>query len=506
MEMETETETESDEDMEMETMVFEVTEIDLEYEFDASRWFDFTREELSLESRAAELWFETAQSYPPSPFAMKLLMKEESFSDEKTESLSKSEDGEVIVDVQENDREISQQPDVNETGNGMRSGVFTFIQGGGTLNKVPNQSLLKGPTFSNRIHSDKLKCRPKSSIRPIPRSSTLMKPTASLLAKQDNARMQVDEIKCPSSEIQSAKRQKLDGGLLRKVAEATQETNLVHKTLKKDLDRNSLHARMKITVPQEPDFATSHRANRIRHKGTDKLDQDSTSVYRFKARPLNRKIFDGPSLPIRKNSTPKLPEFQEFRLKTSERAMQHSSAVSTPSYQGTSYRKESDKPNRTAFLDGVNREPRRPRAMDIPKDDDRKHLFKARPLNNKILSSGRDIGIFGKSKRETTAPLTQTQGFSFHSERRAQPDLPTDLFSKLSLSSELRPNNGSRLRFPQPEQVKVSKENRLNSFQAGNERTSKFTGKPMVQHGVVPETSRQWTSRSGKLEATVQLN
>lgn len=47
---------------------------------------------------------------------MKLLMKEESFSDEKTESLSKSEDGEVIVDVQENDREISQQPDVNETG------------------------------------------------------------------------------------------------------------------------------------------------------------------------------------------------------------------------------------------------------------------------------------------------------------------------------------------------------------------------------------------------------
>jgi len=29
--------------------------------------------------------------------------------------------------------------------------------------------------------------------------------------------MQVDEIKCLSSEIQSAKRQKLDGGLLRKV-------------------------------------------------------------------------------------------------------------------------------------------------------------------------------------------------------------------------------------------------------------------------------------------------
>ncbi|KAG7615656.1 putative TPX2 central domain-containing protein [Arabidopsis thaliana] len=501
MEMETDTETESDEDMEMETMVFEVTEIDLEYEFDASRWFDFTREELPLESRAAELWFETAQSYPPSPFAMKLLMIEEVY-DEKTESLSKSEDGEVTVEVQESDREIPQQPDVNETGNGMKSGVFRFIQGG-TLSKVPNDSLHKGPTFSNRIHSDKLKYRPKSSIRPITRSSTLMKPTASVLAKQDNARlhMQVDEIKCLSSEIQSAKRQKLDGGLLRKVAEAAQETNLVHKALKKDLDKNSLHTRMKITIPQEPDFATSHRANRIRHKNDAKLEQDSTSVYRFKARPLNRKIFEAPSLPIRKNSTPKLPEFQEFRLKTSERAMQHSSAVSTSSYQGNNNHKEADKPNRT-FPDGVNREPRRQRAIDIPKDDVRKDLFKARPLNNKILSSGREIGMFTKSKRETTAPL----GFSFHSERKAQPDLPTDLFSKLSLSSELRPNNGSRLRFPQPEQVKGSKENRLNSFQAGNERTSKFMGKPMVQPGVVPETSRQWTSRSGKLEAAVQLN
>ncbi|VYS62373.1 unnamed protein product [Arabidopsis thaliana] len=501
MEMGTDTETESDEDMEMETMVFEVTEIDLEYEFDASRWFDFTREELPLESRAAELWFETAQSYPPSPFAMKLLMIEEVY-DEKTESLSKSEDGEVTVEVRESDREIPQQPDVNETGNGMKSGVFRFIQGG-TLSKVPNDSLHKGPTFSNRIHSDKLKYRPKSSIRPITRSSTLMKPTASVLAKQDNARlhMQVDEIKCLSSEIQSAKRQKLDGGLLRKVAEAAQETNLVHKALKKDLDKNSLHTRMKITIPQEPDFATSHRANRIRHKNDAKLEQDSTSVYRFKARPLNRKIFEAPSLPIRKNSTPKLPEFQEFRLKTSERAMQHSSAVSTSSYQGNNNHKEADKPNRT-FPDGVNREPRRQRAIDIPKDDVRKDLFKARPLNNKILSSGREIGMFTKSKRETTAPL----GFSFHSERKAQPDLPTDLFSKLSLSSELRPNNGSRLRFPQPEQVKGSKENRLNSFQAGNERTSKFMGKPMVQPGVVPETSRQWTSRSGKLEAAVQLN
>lgn len=45
---------------------FQCLEIDLEYEFDASRFFDFTRPESLAEARAAELWFETAASYPPS--------------------------------------------------------------------------------------------------------------------------------------------------------------------------------------------------------------------------------------------------------------------------------------------------------------------------------------------------------------------------------------------------------------------------------------------------------
>ncbi|CAA7018583.1 unnamed protein product [Microthlaspi erraticum] len=459
--METDTESESDEDMEMEEpLVFEVSEIDLEYEFEAARWHDFTREELETESRVAELWFESAQSYPPSPFTRKLLMIEE-VSDDKTEPSSlKSEDGEVTADViMESDREIKEQPDdVNETGNVVRSEVFTFIHGGSSLKKDPNQSLHKGPTFSNRIHSDKLRSQTKSSTRPTPRSSTLMKPTASQLAKQDSVRhrMQVKEkslFPSSASEVQATKRQKLDGGLLHKVAATTQEMSFVHKAVKK------------ITVPQEPDFATSARANRIRHRNDATIEQDSGSVYRFKARPFNRKIFEAPSLPIRKKSTPKLPEFQEFHLKTSERAMQHSSAVSIGNHH---YRKRSDdKADVTALLDGVNREPRRPRAVETPKDDDRKQFLKARPLDNKMVSSRRDIGFFRKSKRETEVPL------------------PTDLFSKLSIKSELQPNNGSRLRFPQPEQEKGSKENRLNSFQAGNERTSSVTGK---QHGL-------WTTR-----------
>lgn len=46
--------------------VFEAHEIDLEYEFEAARYFDLTREETPVEAWEAENWFESAKSYPPS--------------------------------------------------------------------------------------------------------------------------------------------------------------------------------------------------------------------------------------------------------------------------------------------------------------------------------------------------------------------------------------------------------------------------------------------------------
>lgn len=61
-----------EEDMEIEennnnnNVVFVAHEIDLDYEFDAARFFDFCVQESAAEARQAELWFETAGSYPPS--------------------------------------------------------------------------------------------------------------------------------------------------------------------------------------------------------------------------------------------------------------------------------------------------------------------------------------------------------------------------------------------------------------------------------------------------------
>ncbi|CAN6913968.1 unnamed protein product, partial [Brassica oleracea] len=450
--------------MEMEPMVIEVKEIDMEYEFDTARWYDFTRMELPAESEAAELWFHSAPSYAPSPFVTTLLLREEVSHD------ITDEDEEVTADVCGINREIyHQHPHLNKN----------------------------GPTVSNHNHSDnKPKFRAQSSIRPTSRNSTLMRPTASQLAKQNHASkfpMQVGQIHekglC-GTEVQAAKRQKLDGGLLRKVAGTKQEMSFVHKIHKKDttLDRNSQHTRIKLTTPHEHDFATSQRAHKIRHNNDQKLEQDSTAVYRFKARPFNRKIFDAPSLPIRKKSTPKLTEFQEFHLKTSERAMQHSSAVTKRSNQWNHAYKGPDKSNITDVFDGVSMESRKPSGMDISKHDlsEGKHVFKARLLNKKF-----------PGKDETDSEMA-TQEFNFQPEKRVQQDLPTDLFSKLSIKSELKQNNGSCLRFTQ---AKGFKENRVNSFQAGNEVTPVekilSSAGQHIQSGhirIIPETNQRWTA------------
>lgn len=45
---------------------FTAVEIDTDYEFEAARFFDFTRKETIDEARQAEMWFDSVQSYPPS--------------------------------------------------------------------------------------------------------------------------------------------------------------------------------------------------------------------------------------------------------------------------------------------------------------------------------------------------------------------------------------------------------------------------------------------------------
>ncbi|CAI0417423.1 unnamed protein product [Linum tenue] len=277
-----------EEEMEVELFYYEAREVDPDYEFDAPMFFDFSREETFAEALLAERWFGAASSYPPSPFVAKLVLREEIML--QNINTSPKPKGAEYMTTSLNDED------------------------GGALG--PESAAVgddhKGFIFYNHILSDKFKAK-ENPLKPKSRGcSTLMRPTASLLAKQIRAphvggsrfQMALDQKgkSIPNSsmvENQAAKRQKLEGGHLRKVGDANPQTDFLHKA----------PAKLRITIPREPDFETAHRAHRTRPMITSEFEHTTVAVRRFKARPLNRKILEAPSLPIPKKSTPRLPEF-----------------------------------------------------------------------------------------------------------------------------------------------------------------------------------------------------
>ncbi|XP_010325443.1 protein TPX2 isoform X1 [Solanum lycopersicum] len=486
---------------EMEDMVeytFTAVEIDLDYEFDAPRYFDLGCEEALPETRQAESWFESAGSYPPSPFVTRLISKEDSFL-ENIHVSPKSKVVNMSLSGSDSDIEVEQEvPAVMEEGVGNNAEISANL-GISNAEKLLNQlrQLPSGLTFYNHTATGatattgKTRCSGKPSC---PRGSTLMKPTASHLAKQNLPRP-IGESRLPTFlvekngtsstviETQAAKRQKLESGHLRKVvfvAEAKPVFSFVHKAPKRDgkVDCNNTLVKPRITIPREPALQTTHRAQRARPKDSVQAENlPPTAIRRFKALPLNRKIFEGPSLPP-KRSNPQLPQFQEFHLKTSERAVQHRSAVSTSAANSSSTNdKVLQKVSSNSTLECGNRESRRFNHVEAPKQEEpvSTYNFKALPLNKKILSSKGDIGVFRNTKKETTVPME----FNFHTVKRIHHNPPIDLFNKLSLMSEPQQAAGVQSKAQRPSCLpsKGSKENRWAYFQQNHEIVHTETGK-----------------------------
>ncbi|XP_035831063.1 protein TPX2 isoform X5 [Helianthus annuus] len=381
---------------------FTAVEFDVDYEFDAPRFFDFAREESVHEASDAELWFDSAQSYPPSPFAVRLLSREQSGNASGATS-SKGPDnapGESSMALSNTDGDVANE--------GVSLDLKNYC-----LQTLQNQQSI-GAALKESIINANCKSKTKSSWKPsVSRTSTLMKPTASQLAKQnqerlmDNFRFQKSGNNSSVVESQAAKRQKLEGGHLCKVTDTNQQAHFVHKAPKREgnVDGNLGHGRLRITVPRPPDLATAQRAQRIRQKDNGGNEHVATRAHGFRARPLNRKIFEAPSFLHQKRSVPQLPEFQ------------------TP-----------QKPTFAFGVESSSRGSKGPHVTGAPKQEDCEtiHRFKALPLNKKIFSSKGDLGVFRSNKRETTVAMV----FNFQTEKRAHHAPPVDLFNKLSLASE----------------------------------------------------------------------
>ncbi|KAG9445106.1 hypothetical protein H6P81_016446 [Aristolochia fimbriata] len=419
-------------------------ETDFDYEFDAPRYFDFVRGESPEEVREAELWFRTAPSYPPSPYVAKLNARgvlTESTNTYHSSNDAATESCTITYSVK------AVEPEMSAAGQEKR-----------------------GCTFYSQITQVGPKAKAKSLVRgPSSRSSTLMKPTASHLAKQ-NQRLEVKissqlehrfdkALACEAdrilknqsaNETQATKRQKLEKGHVCKLPDVQQQTNLTHKAPRKGapVDGCFEQPRLKLTIPREPELVTAQRAQRMRSKNDEKFGERPTTTSIFRARPLNRKIFEAPLLPLSQNRTPRMPEFHEFHLRTSERAMHHFSASSQQSGKSSDkvIQREMNTFGTMSSVFGSSQsmqqsvatssKPLKASVRDDLKHEGCVHKFKARPLDKKIFASKGDIGVFRTVKRETTIPM----GFNFLTDKRFQQNPPTELFSQLSLASEVSQN------------------------------------------------------------------
>ncbi|KAM1020644.1 hypothetical protein ACFX2J_041660 [Malus domestica] len=249
---------------------FEGGEIDMDREFDVPKFYDFTRPETGREAEEAEEWFLSAGGYQPSPFLEKLLNWQKGIHPEPVKNSAEPKDVEEV--------EVIRCIDSN---NCMEAEVSAVVDD--NIRELPIHMAQDTPS-----------AKPKSPGKspPLSRSSTLMKPTASQLAKQNHCRevhsnrllrrmakklRKLDEKSQNSSP--PMKRQKLEAGCVRKVAEQLKHQPLwLHKV-------GADAARPKVTVLKEPNLETANRAQRrIRLMPNQEKNQKFTGLLHGLAR------------------------------------------------------------------------------------------------------------------------------------------------------------------------------------------------------------------------------
>lgn len=304
-----------EEDCELEDSV----EIDLDFEFDVAKFFDFTRSETPEDIEESEVWFQCAKGHPPSPLVAKLGCSTYGSGGSRTSSSMYGSQWTYSI----------KDGDVCEA-----SEVSSLDQGG------------KGQEMKSKLKSSYQGCSP--------RISRLLKPTASHLAKQNQQRgaclMRVpgrlQKLASPHKsheDIAATKRQKLEINYLRKVAYLRHQASFLHKTPKKEnaTDANS-YARPKVTVPTEPVLATAQRAQRQRSNNAAQAAQPSDNSkfnccstnaslheksdpdYKFKARPFSKKIFSSKGdIGVFRTSKREATVPREFKLSNSKKLAQN---------------------------------------------------------------------------------------------------------------------------------------------------------------------------------------
>ncbi|CAN6202716.1 unnamed protein product [Urochloa humidicola] len=384
-------------------MVMEVLwfQVDMDYEFDAPRWFDLAQEEPPLEAAAAQGWFASAPSYPPSPLISKMFAE-----DLGLQAVRSLADTDAVH--------------CSTASNECSSGV------GQKTHRVQGRKPCNGASENERRPGCRTTMKGTSF-----RSSTLMKPTASQLARQNRQVEPKNVIQSKKSvgvgserstvssndcTYQSAKRQRLENGHANKAAATTNQHEFIHKNHEKNvMNRNMDHPtgrpKLKVTIPREPELATKLRAERSRV---------------LRSVPTNPKQLNQRAAPSA--STTQVASTR--KVVQPLRATGHQHPSRQHDHVGSNVPACTSKSNHARHVNNV----------DKKQEDSRDDLFKfkARPLDRKILASKGDVGAFRCAKKNTTVP----KEFNLSTNRKGNPAPLSELFNKLSLTKGAQQHRG----------------------------------------------------------------
>ncbi|KAL0721216.1 hypothetical protein Bca4012_035815 [Brassica carinata] len=273
--------------------VFSLEEFDIDFEFDAPRFYDFSRPELDSETEEIEFWFESAGNYPPSPFSPKCNWKLEPLK-QITNTISETKPVEISKPVIESlDTDLNRKDKYN------------------------------GFIYYNQTVKDVSKTKPKSKTKSCC-SSTLTRPTASLLARQ-NKPLDVYSVQLLTRCQRSLA--KFGGNLSPILDSKLQNKDTKSPKLEAKVSQVKSNRRSKLTVPKEPNLRTAERSERHRSKVNSDTEQNAKSrSSSFKRNTTNKNTnLEPSSTPLPKSNTPRSQVLQAFGLRTLLRAKERSS-------------------------------------------------------------------------------------------------------------------------------------------------------------------------------------
>ncbi|KAE8703082.1 Protein TPX2 [Hibiscus syriacus] len=567
--------------------------IDEFFEFSAPSFFDFMKGESEEETRNAELWFETALSYAPSPFMARIKtgsryfqveslcnfskedqLQKASESSGETASNSNSEDktqAKFVPDKVNEEIKPSGAKITNEEKDKENIGTVCAQANGSALSEKSHLNASGDEEKSkSTVKVETEACTPKplmnSQKKPVSdKKRQTAKRIASTIRNSSVLKPKTGNVGAPNLalESQAIKRQKLDGGRSRQILDVKPQ-NLPHKSkLALDSGSSNLNSSttktsskldrkvyvreqeapfvsmaemmnkfqsctrdlslpgsslsnvnkqdhiilapiriwfleppcflssftkflptnqdnastvqmpmLKLTRPKEPEFETAHRMHPVRVKSTAELEEEMMAkIPKFKARPLNKKIFEASttltSLP---RSTPVPPEFQEFHFETTARASKDAETSSVASMevsrQNNEWKPQLTEPKSPLLQTSLRAKPPKVKSsIELEQEElEKAPKFKARPLNKKIFESKGELGIFCNAKKQMTIP--QEFHFATHERIPPPPVAVFDLLDKLSLNSESRHDPISRNTIPNPFH--------LHTEERGAEKEKKF--------------------------------